>query len=104
MSVLARFIYEVKPGRFNDFMAKLQAAASPKFTSETMPIAVKLYRNSVPGPDTSQVILHIEYKDMAAYGARTDFEINNGAWRELFSAKPDSPEQLLSVEILTELA
>jgi hypothetical protein len=104
MSVLVRFIYEVKPGRFNDFMAKLQKAAGPEFTSETMPIAVKLYRNSVPGPDTSQVILHIEYKDMAAYGARTDFEINNGAWRELFSAKSDSPEQLLSVEILTELA
>ena len=104
MSVLARFIYEVKPGRFNDFMAKLQEAASPKFTSATMPIAVKFYRSSVPGPDTFQVILHIEYKDMAAYGARTDFEINNGAWRELFSAKPDSPEQLLSVEILSELA
>jgi hypothetical protein len=103
MSVLVRFIYEVKPGRFNDFMTKLQKAASPEFTSETMPIAVKLYRNSVPGPDTSQVILHIEYKDMAAYGARTDFEINNATWRELFSAKSDSPEQLLSVEVLTEL-
>ena len=104
MSVLVRFIYEVKPGRFNDFMTKLQEAASPKFTSETMPMAVKLYRNSVPGPDTSQVVLHIEYKDMAAYGARTDFETNNGAWRELFSAKSDSPEQLISVEIFTELA
>ena len=104
MSVLVRFIYEVKLGRFNDFMAKLEEAASPKFTSETMPSAVKLYRNSVPGPDTGQVILHIEYKDMAAYGARTDFEINNSAWRELFSPKADSPEQLLSVEILTELA
>ena len=104
MSVLVRFIYEVKPGRFNDFMAKLQEAASPKFTSEIMPIAVNLYRNSVPGPDTSQVILHIKYQDMAAYGARTDFEISNSAWRELFSAKPDSPEQLLSVEILTELS
>lgn len=103
MSVLVRFIYEVRPGRFNDFMAKLQKAASPEFTSNTMPAAVTLYRNTVPGPDTSQIILHIEYKDMAAYGARTDFEINNSAWRELFGAKPDSPERLLSVEILTEL-
>ena len=103
MSVLARFIYQVKPGRFRDFMAKLQEAASPKFTSEIMPESIKLFRNSVPGPDTEHVILHIEYKDMAAYGARTDFEINNAEWRELFSPKPDSPERLVSVEILTEL-
>ena len=104
MSVLVRFIYEVKPGRFDDFMAKLQQAASPQFASEAMPVSVKLYRNAVPGPDTQQVILHIEYKDMAAYGARTDFEINNPAWRELFSAKPDSPERQMCVEILTELS
>ena len=103
MSVLARFIYEVRPGRLPDFMAKLREAASAKFTSEVMPESVKLFRNSVPGPDTEHVILHIEYKDMAAYGARTDFEINNNAWRELFAAKADSPERLVSVEILTEL-
>ena len=103
MSVLVRFIYEVRPGRFQDFMAKLGKAASPEFNSSSMPGSVRLFRNSVPGPDTSQVILHIEYEDMAAYGARTDFEINNTAWRELFSAQPDSPERLLSVEILTEL-
>ena len=103
MSVLVRFIYEVQPSRFNDFMAKLREAASPKFTSESMPVSVRLYRNSVPGSDTGQVVLHIEYRDMAAYGARTDFEINTAAWRELFGAKHDSPERLLSVEILTEL-
>ena len=103
MSVLVRFIYEVRPGRFHDFMAKLGKAASPEFTSQSMPVSVKLFRNSVPGPDTSQVILHIEYENMAAYGARTDFEINNTAWRELFGAKSDSPERLLSVEILSEL-
>ena len=68
-----------------------------------MPESVRLYRSTVPGPDTDRVILHIEYKDMAAYGARTDFEINNGAWRELFAAQADSPERLVSVEILTEL-
>ena len=103
MSVLVRFIYEVRPGRFQDFMAKLGKAASPEFTSASMPVSVKLFRNSVPGPDTSQVILHIEYADMAAYGARTDFEIDHTAWQELFGAKPDSPERLVSVEILTEL-
>ena len=103
MSVLARFVYEVKPGRFTDFMAKLQEAGSPKFKSEVMPESIKLYRNAVPGPDTQLVILHIEYKDMTSYGARTDFETSNGAWRELFAAKPDSPERLVSVEILTEL-
>ena len=103
MAVIARFIYEIKPGHFDDFMAKLHEAAGPRFKSDVMPKAVRLFRNSVPGPDTTQIILHIEYEDMAAYGARTAFETANTEWRQLFAATPASPERLVSVELLTEL-
>lgn len=103
MAVIAVFTYEVRPGRFADFMAKLQKAASPEFDSPVMPRAVRLLRNAVPGPDTTSLILHIEYEDMAAYGARTAFENQSAAWRALFAAQPDSPEQLLSVQLLTEI-
>ena len=102
MSVIARFIYEIKPGRMADFMAKLAMAGSPEFTSPSMPIAVKIFNSTVPGPDTGGLILHIEYADMAAYGARTTYENSNPAWRALFEATPDSPERLVSVELLTE--
>ncbi len=101
--VLAIFKYDVKPGRLADFMAKLQAAADPRFDSPAMPRAVRLFRSTVPGPDTGPVILMIEYPDMAAYGARTAFENSNGDWKKLFAAQPDSPETLISVELLTEL-
>jgi hypothetical protein len=74
MTVLAIFKYEVKPGRFDDFMAKLQAAADPRFNSPVMSQSVRLFRRTVPGPETGPVILVIEYPDMAAYGARTAFE------------------------------
>ena len=77
MTVLAIFKYEVKPGRFEDFMAKLQAAADPRFNSPVMPQSVRLFRSTAPGPDTGPVILIIEYPDMAAYGARTAFENAN---------------------------
>lgn len=103
MAVIARFVYEIKPGRFDDFMAKLREAAGPRYSSEIMPNTVRLFRNSVPGPDTTQIIMHIEYDDMSAYGARTAFETGNAEWRRLFSATPDSPEQLISVELLSEL-
>lgn len=103
MPVLAIFKYEVKPGRMADFMAKLQAAAAPKFDSPVMPKSVRLFRSTVPGPDTGPIILVIEYPDMAAYGARTAFENNNSEWKKLFAAQPDSPETLISVELLTEL-
>ena len=53
------------------------------------------------GPDTGPVILIIEYPDMAAYGARTAFENANAEWKQLFASQPDSPETLLSVELLT---
>jgi hypothetical protein len=103
MSVLAVFTYNVKPGRLNDFMAKLQNAADPKFNSKIMPQNIRLFRSTVPGPDTGPLILTIEYENMAAYGARTDYENSNPEWRELFAAKPDSPETLVSVQLLTEL-
>jgi len=104
MSVLAIFHYEVKPGRMNDFIAKLQKAAAPKFDCPVMPTRIRLYRSTVPGPDTGGVSLHIEYESMAAYGARADYENSNREWKELFAAAPDSPEKLVAVELLTELA
>ena len=103
MAVLAIFTYEVKPGRTKDFMAKLHEAASPKFNSKVMPKSVRLFRNTVPGPDTGPVILVIEYEDMAAYGARTAFENANPEWKQLFASKPDSPETLVSVQLVTEM-
>ena len=102
MAVFAIFTYDVKPGRMNDFLAKLGEAASLKFNSSVMPKSVRLFRNTVPGPDTGPVI--IEYEDMAAYGARTTFENNNREWKALFASKPDSPETLVSVQLLTEFA
>lgn len=102
--VLAIFKYDVKPGRMADFMAKLQSAADPKFNSPVMPQAVRLFRSTVAGPDTGPVFLFIEYADMAAYGARTVFENSNSDWKKLFASQPDSPETLISVELLTELS
>ncbi len=104
MAVLAIFKYDVKPGRMADFLAKLQEAASPRFTSKVMPKAIRLWRSTVPGPDTGPLLLAIEDEDMAAYGARTAFENANADWKKLFEAKPDSPETLVSVELLTEFS
>lgn len=104
MSVIAIFKYQVQPGRMADFMTKLREAAHPRFTSRVMPKSFRLFRSTVPGPDTGPVTMMIEYEDMAAYGARTAYENANPEWRALFEAKPDSPETLLSVELLTEMA
>jgi hypothetical protein len=102
MAVIAIFKYDVKPGRLLDFSAKLAEAADAKFASAVMPKSVRLFRSTVPGPGTG-VILMVEYEDMAAYGARTAFENNNPEWRLLFEPTRDSPETLVSVELLTEL-
>ena len=102
MAVIAIFKYDVKPGRFHDFMNKLAEAAEAKFTSPVMPKSVRMFRSTVPGPDAG-VVLMIEYQDMAAYGARTAFENANPEWRRLFEPTRDSPETLVSVELLTEI-
>jgi hypothetical protein len=101
MTVLAVFKYDVKPGRLDEFMAKLHTAADARFTSSVMPRSVRLFRSTVPGPDTGPVILMIEYADMAAYGSRTAFENASPEWRRLFASSQESPETLLSVELLT---
>jgi len=102
MSVIAVFKYDVKPGRLPDFLKKVTQAAEPKFNSPVMPKSVRMFRSTVPGPGHG-VILMIEYEDMAAYGARTAFEDANAEWRKLFEPTRDSPETLISVELLTEL-
>jgi hypothetical protein len=102
MSLIAVFKYDIKPGRLPDFLKKLAQAAEPKFSSPAMPKSVRLFRSTVPGPGHG-VILMIEYEDMAAYGARTAFENANAEWRTLFEPARDSPETLMSVELLTEL-
>jgi hypothetical protein len=101
--VIAVYRYEVQPGRMGDFLAKLGEAASPKFDSPVMPLGARLLRSTVPGPDTGGVTLMLEYADMAALGARNAWENANPEWRKLFSAAPDSPERLVSVELLTEI-
>lgn len=103
MSVIAKFVYEIKAGRFDDFMAKLSQAASPKFSSAIMPQNVRLFRSVVPGPATSSIQLFVEYADMAAYGARTAFEYRNTEWQTLFNETIDSPQRLVSVELLSEI-
>jgi hypothetical protein len=102
MPVIAIFKYDVKPGRLPDFLKKLAQAAEPKFNSSVMPNSVRMFRSTVPGPGHG-VVLMIEYEDMAAYGARTAFEDANAEWRKLFGPTRDSPEALISVELLTEL-
>jgi len=102
MPVIAIFKYDIKPGRLPDFLKKLAQAAEPKFASNVMPISVRMFRSTVPGPDHG-VVLMIEYADMAAYGARTAFENATAEWRRLFEPTRDSPEKLVSVELLTEL-
>ena len=102
MSVIAVFKYDIKSGRLPDFLKKLAQAAEPKFSSPVTPKSVRLFRSTVPGPGHG-IILMIEYEDMAAYGARTAFENANAEWRALFEPTRDSPETLISVELLTEL-
>ena len=102
MSVIAVFKYDIKLGRLPDFLKKLAQAAEPTFNSPVMPKSVRMFRSTVPGPDHG-IILMIEYEDMAAYGARTAFENGNAEWRRLFEPTRDSPETLVSVELLTEL-
>jgi hypothetical protein len=103
VSVIAIFKYDVKPGRFNDFMAKLKAAADPKFNSSSMPKSIRLFRSGEAGPGPEALTLLIEYDDMAACQSRTAFENANADWKKLFDPTPDSSETLRSRELLTEL-
>lgn len=103
MTVLAKFLYEIKPGQFDDFMSILGQAAGPEFNGPVLPSSVRLFRSTVPGPNTNFIQLLIEYPDMATYGQRTDFESSNPKWRSLFAEQPDSPHRLVSVELLSEI-
>src|SRR5260370_2634660 len=101
MPVIAISKYQIKRARWGAFMKKLAEAADAKFASPTMAKSIRLFRSTVPGPDTG-IILMLEYEDMAAYGARTAFETANAEWQRLFEPAANAPEKLVPGELLTE--
>lgn len=103
MTVIARFTYRIQPGRMDEFRAKLKAAADPRFNSPQMPQAIRFWRSVVPGPGIDTLVLDIEYPNLAAYGARTDFERSQAAWADIWGSQADAPEELLSVELLEQI-
>jgi hypothetical protein len=103
MPVLAIYRYRVKPGRVPDFFAKLSAAVEPRFNSAVMAKNVRVYQDTVPGPESEFIEIHIEYENMSAFGARNDFEHKNIEWQQLFAPREDSPEILVSTRLLTEM-
>lgn len=103
MTVIARFTYRIQPGRMDEFRAKLAAAGDPRFNSTQMPQAIRFYRSVVPGPGLDTLVMELEYANLAAYGARTDFERSQPAWAAIWGAQADAPEQLLGVELLEQI-
>ncbi|KRG70966.1 NIPSNAP family protein [Pseudoxanthomonas dokdonensis] len=103
MTITARFTYRIQPGRMDEFVAKLKAAADARFNSAVMPQAFRFYVDALPGQDADIVILDIDYASLADFGARTDFEQNNPEWAALWGPQPDAPEQLLGVDILKSI-
>lgn len=103
MGVVAKYIYEVQPGRAPEFFARLRAAAGPQFASPVMPQSGRLLRSTVPGPDQNRYVLLLEYADMAAFGARNAWESANAEWRKLFDETPAAPQRLVSVELLSDV-
>lgn len=103
MPVLAIYRFRVKPGRMPDFLGKLRAAVDQRFASAVMPKNVRLFYDTVPGPETELIELHAEYESMSAFGARNDFEHKDVEWQRLFASRDDSPESLVSVRLLTEM-
>jgi hypothetical protein len=87
----------------DDFRAKLKAAAEPRFNSAEMPEAIRFWRSVVPGSGNDTLVMDIQYPNLAAYGARTDFEHADAAWAALWSPQANAPEQLLGVELLEQV-
>ena len=102
MTVIAHFHYQIQPGRMEEFGVKLKAAAGPRFASEQMPEAIRFYRCIVPGTGGNPLLMDIEYPNLAAYGARSDFEHSQAARAAIWGAQADAPELLLGVELLQQ--
>jgi hypothetical protein len=103
VTIIARFTYRIAPGRLDEFRAKLVASTAPHFDSPQMPQAIRFYRGVVPAPGLDIWVMDIEYANLAAYGARTDFERQQAAWSAIWGPHANAPEQLLGVELLEQV-
>ncbi|MCR6661874.1 MAG: hypothetical protein NVV60_01675 [Luteimonas sp.] len=100
MAVTARFTYRIRHGGMAAFVEKLKAAADPQFDSPVMPEGIRFQKMALPGPDSDIVIMDIDYPDLAAFGARTDYEQTHPAWTSLWQPRDDAPEELVGMQLL----
>jgi hypothetical protein len=105
MAVFELLTFEVKPGRFEDFVADVRELRTILERVDVGLIGMRAARYMVAGPASGRVALVFENTDLTAWGQSLDNEIADPADQAL-SARwqgPDAPAILVDRKLLTEI-
>ncbi|MEO6197660.1 MAG: hypothetical protein ABIP58_06060 [Dehalococcoidia bacterium] len=103
MAVRSISIFQAHPGRRQEF---LKDAVEAKKILEGLGASWRIAETTIGGPNTGSIIVALEFKDMAAFGAFTVKVQGDSAW-QAFQARvlgrPDPTTTLLSRSLITDI-
>lgn len=103
MAVRSVSIFQARPGRRQEF---LKNAVEAKKMLEGLGASFRIGETTVGGPNTGSIIVALEFKDMAAFGAFTQKAQGDAPW-QAFQAKvnggPDPATTLVSRSLVTDI-
>jgi hypothetical protein len=109
MAILQVWTYRVKPGRFEDFLAQREEVAQiARDAGITRPVSLRIFEDSLSGPDTGLVHVVVEQTDWETLGRNLDLVVgseNYARYQMLRGEHPtaDAPAELVSKRVLIEM-
>ncbi len=103
MAVRSISIFQPRPGRRQEF---LKDAGAAKKMLERLGASFRIAETTVGGPNTGNIIVALEFKDMAAFAAFTQKAQGDAKW-QAFQAKvnggPDPATTLIARSLITDI-
>jgi hypothetical protein len=102
MAVRSVSIFQPRPGRRQEF---LKDAAAAKKMLERLGASFRIAETTVGGPNTGNIIVALEFKDIAAFAAFTQKAQGDAKW-QAFQAKvsgPDPATTLVARSLITDI-
>ncbi len=91
--IKVEFVYKTKTVDLPELMGKFQESGeNPDFQSEANHIKLEMSRRDEE--DVTFMVLDIYYADVETFEKRTEFELNQPCWREIWFGEDNKHEQV----------
>jgi hypothetical protein len=105
MAIREVVMFEVKPGRYDDFLSQARELKSMIERVDVGLLSIRLSSNLIGGPYSGRVSLAFEYDSMPSWATSIDNEFNDSALMAWVSEAtgPDAPATIVNRVLLRDI-